>query len=466
MSSDMREHLRSREQLIAAWLDLGSPASAELAAAAGFDAVIVDLEHGAGDEAAARGQIVAAGGPVLVRTPDGGAQAGRMLDFGGAGVIFPRVASAAEARELARAVRYAGARGVSPFARSNRWGAGGGAWREQADAGVACVIQIERATALEQVDAIAALEDVDALFMGPSDLSNDLGLPPDLSDPRLRAAAERIAGAAGLSEAALGRLAPVWPAVSQGRVVAETAHRPWPLPSEPWIVHELWRQAGHLVLQPRRGLGRRRRLAAADRLGVRAGRVDPRDVGHVRLPRERRIEGAQRVERRALRERGPYRAGQPDVRHPGGVLGMAVPADQPAVCGRAAGRCPVHERREPALADRRAPEEERLRAPRLQQPAPEAHAALAEVLQARPVERRDLRTRDVAARHRLRRRAEPLGRPQRRPAQRPRHPPVLERDPVQLRIRQRVADMQRPAGLVTVGLGERRRARNERERCE
>src|SRR5918999_98251 len=111
MAFDMREPLRAREQLIAAWLDLGSPASAELTAAAGFDAVIVDLEHGFGDEAAARAQIVAAGGPALVRTPGGGTQAGRMLDAGAAGVIFPRVGSAAEARELARGGRHAGGGG-------------------------------------------------------------------------------------------------------------------------------------------------------------------------------------------------------------------------------------------------------------------------------------------------------------------------------------------------------------------
>jgi 4-hydroxy-2-oxoheptanedioate aldolase len=192
----MRSRLRAREQLIAAWLDLGSPATAELSAAAGFDAVIVDLEHGAGDEAAARGQIAVADGPVLVRTPDGGTQAGRMLDAGAAGVIFPRVASADEARELTRAIRYADARGVSPFARSNRWGTGGGAWREEADARVACLIQIERATALDDVDAIAALQDVDALFMGPADLSNDLGLQPDLRGRELHMAMERIATAA------------------------------------------------------------------------------------------------------------------------------------------------------------------------------------------------------------------------------------------------------------------------------
>jgi 2-dehydro-3-deoxyglucarate aldolase/4-hydroxy-2-oxoheptanedioate aldolase len=192
----MRTRLAAREQLIAAWLDLGCPASAELAAGSGFDAVIVDLEHGAGDEAAARAQIVAAGGPVLVRAPDGGTQAGRMLDAGAAGVIFPRIGSADGAAAAAHAIRYAGGRGVSPFARSNRWGAGGGEWRAAADAGVACLIQVERASALDEAEAIAALDDVDALYMGPADLSNDLGLPADLRDPRLRDAAARIARAA------------------------------------------------------------------------------------------------------------------------------------------------------------------------------------------------------------------------------------------------------------------------------
>ena len=57
-------------------------------------------------------------------------------------------------------------------------------------------MQIERASALEAVDAIAALDDVDALLMGPADLSADLGCELDLDGPRLREAAERVAAAA------------------------------------------------------------------------------------------------------------------------------------------------------------------------------------------------------------------------------------------------------------------------------
>jgi 4-hydroxy-2-oxoheptanedioate aldolase len=196
----LRERLRRREPLAVAFLDLGSPVGAEITAAAGFDVVVVDLEHGAGDEAAARAQIHAAAphAAVVVRVPDGPGQAGRMLDAGADGVIVPQVGSVDEAARAGAAVRYAGAgRGISPFSRGNRYGAAGADFRPRADERVACIVQIERASALAAVDEIAALEDVDALLMGPADLSNDLGCELDLAGPRLQEAARDIAAAAG-----------------------------------------------------------------------------------------------------------------------------------------------------------------------------------------------------------------------------------------------------------------------------
>jgi 2-keto-3-deoxy-L-rhamnonate aldolase RhmA len=194
----LRERLRRREPLAVAFLDLGSAVSAEVTAMSGFDAVVVDLEHGAGDEGAARAQIGTAGrhASVIVRVPDGPAQAGRMLDAGADGVIVPQIASVLEAERAARAVRYAGARGISPLSRGNRYGAAGAGFRDESDRRVGCIVQIERADALEAVDAIAAIDDVDALLMGPADLSNDLGCEPDLGGAALRSAAEHIAAAA------------------------------------------------------------------------------------------------------------------------------------------------------------------------------------------------------------------------------------------------------------------------------
>jgi 2-keto-3-deoxy-L-rhamnonate aldolase RhmA len=195
----LRQRLRAREPLAVAFLDLGSPVSAELTAMAPFDVVVVDLEHGAGDEGAARLQIQAASphAAVVVRVPDGPAQAGRMLDAGADGVIVPQVGSPAEAERAARTIRYAGGgRGISPFSRGNRYGSAGANFRALADERVGCVIQIERASALEAVEDIAAIDDVDALLMGPADLSNDLGCELDLDGRPLRDAAERIAAAA------------------------------------------------------------------------------------------------------------------------------------------------------------------------------------------------------------------------------------------------------------------------------
>ena len=196
----LRERLRARTPTTVGFLDLGSPISAQVTAMSGFDVVVVDLEHGAGDETAARAQLTAAEphAAVVVRVPGGPAQAGRMLDAGASGVIVPQVASADEAETVAAAVRYAGGgRGMSSLSRGNRFGMTEPGWAARADAGLACIVQIERASALEQVDAIAALPEVDALLMGPADLSNSLGCAPDLDDDeRLRAAAQSIAAAA------------------------------------------------------------------------------------------------------------------------------------------------------------------------------------------------------------------------------------------------------------------------------
>ena len=182
----LRERLRRREPMAAAFLDLGSPVSAQVTAMSGFDVVVVDLEHGAGDEGAARAQIQAADphATVVVRVPDGPVQAGRMLDAGASGVIVPQVAGPAEAERAARATRYAGSRGISPLSRGNRFGLAGPEFRPLADAALACIVQIERASALEAVGEIAALEDVDALLMGPADLSADLGCALDLAGRR------------------------------------------------------------------------------------------------------------------------------------------------------------------------------------------------------------------------------------------------------------------------------------------
>lgn len=219
MSTGLRARLRGGEPLIGAFLDLGSAASAEVTARSGFDLVVIDLEHGSGDAAAARTQIVAVEPhvDVVVRVPDVAADPAPMLDFGAAGILFPRVDSPEEAAAAGQAVRYAFGRGVSPLARSAEWGGAAEGWKERADASVACIIQIERAAALERVEEIAAQSEVDGLFVGPADLSNDLGCDLDLERGPLAEAAAMVGEVARANGKGAGlhlpdvRLAAEWP---------------------------------------------------------------------------------------------------------------------------------------------------------------------------------------------------------------------------------------------------------------
>ena len=68
------------------------------------------------------------------------------------------------------------------------------------------VVQIESASALEQVEQIAALDGVDVLFVGPQDLSFNLGVPVALDSPTYLAAVDRVRAAAGRRGKACGLL--------------------------------------------------------------------------------------------------------------------------------------------------------------------------------------------------------------------------------------------------------------------
>src|SRR3954467_8595858 len=111
----MRERLAAGETLVGTFLTLGSSAAAEACGLAGLDWVLVDLEHGAAGDESVLAQLQAARADLvhgLVRIPaPARILAGWGLDLGGAGVMFPRITSIAEAREAAGALRHSPAGG-------------------------------------------------------------------------------------------------------------------------------------------------------------------------------------------------------------------------------------------------------------------------------------------------------------------------------------------------------------------
>lgn len=196
MNLEFRKRLLAREPLFGALLNLPSASVAEVLAAAGFDWLFIDAEHGAfgaGDILAVL-QAVDRDLACIVRVPalDGG-WIKRALDTGAHGIIVPQVETAADAAEAVRLSRYTpdGERGMG-LARAHRYGFGFREYVENANAGIAVVVQAEHARAVENIDEIAATEGLDAVFLGPYDLSASLGHPGDITHPRVTEAIDHI----------------------------------------------------------------------------------------------------------------------------------------------------------------------------------------------------------------------------------------------------------------------------------
>ena len=210
---------RLRARVIAGGATLGtfigmaSPVTAEVCAAAGFDCLLLDLEHGAGGEEQARSIVPVAaayGVPTIVRIEsDTRIRVGRVLDAGAAGVMFPRLDTAEQVEAAVAHLRYPprGDRGVATYNRACRFGLDPGAL-DRADDELLSIIQIESACAVAAAEEIASVDGVDVLFVGPRDLSHDLGVPGQVTAPVFIDALEKVRLAAAKHDKACGLLVP------------------------------------------------------------------------------------------------------------------------------------------------------------------------------------------------------------------------------------------------------------------
>ena len=172
------------------WQNLPGPEAAELAARAGFDWILIDGEHGAWDTGDIRRRLIAAP-DAIVRVPTNESWLlKQVLDLGARTVLVPMVQGAADARAAVAACRYppAGRRGIgSAVSRAGMYSLDPG-YEARANAEVSVWVQAESRAALADLEGIAAVEGVDCVFLGPGDLSADMGCAP--SDPEVIAALE------------------------------------------------------------------------------------------------------------------------------------------------------------------------------------------------------------------------------------------------------------------------------------
>jgi 2-keto-3-deoxy-L-rhamnonate aldolase RhmA len=178
---------------------LRDPEVVELIGVAGYDAVLIDMEHSAFSFETVADMISRAdlaGISSLVRVPSNDPKTIlRLLDVGADGIFVPHIRGVEDAREAVRAVRYPplGSRGAVSTARAARFGTI--PWPDHVAASnreIVLAVMVEDVDVVGQVERIAALEGLDLVFVGPFDLATSMHvLEPN--DPEVRKVVRTIA---------------------------------------------------------------------------------------------------------------------------------------------------------------------------------------------------------------------------------------------------------------------------------
>lgn len=211
---ELKQRLHDGEVLIGTFLSLGNAITTEIVANAGFDWVVIDLEHGIGSESDVAHQLLGIkGGNVasIIRVESIQKQRiHRVLDLGANGIMCPQISNAEEAATAIRAMRYPpdGNRGVAKMTRATRYGEDFDVYRKSLKESLIGIIQIETTASLQYLDEIALIDGVDVLFIGPSDLSMAMGIFGQLDHPQFVAAVNLIVSAAKKANKQVGILLP------------------------------------------------------------------------------------------------------------------------------------------------------------------------------------------------------------------------------------------------------------------
>ena len=193
MQNAFKAALQAGRPQIGLWLGLTSSYSAELLAGAGFDWLLIDGEHAPNSVQTVLTQLQAIAPypsqPVVRPSWNDPVQIKQLLDVGAQTLLVPMVQNADEARQAVRATRYPPA-GIRALARASRWNRIPD-YLQQANDAMCVLVQIETREALKNLPQILDVDGVDGVFIGPADLSADMGFAGNPQHPEVQAAIEQ-----------------------------------------------------------------------------------------------------------------------------------------------------------------------------------------------------------------------------------------------------------------------------------
>jgi 2-dehydro-3-deoxyglucarate aldolase len=205
----VKEKIRRGEPTFGTWLMIGDLASAEILADAGFDWIVIDMEHTPINYQQLQTLLCGVrriGAEGVVRIEDNNpAVIKRVLDCGAGGIIVPLINSAEEAERVVKAAKYPpeGFRGVS-LGRASGYGANFKDYFESINDQLLVFVQIEHYKAVERIEEIVSIDGLDGVFLGPYDLSGSMGIVAQLDHPKMKEARKKVVEATAKAGRVLG----------------------------------------------------------------------------------------------------------------------------------------------------------------------------------------------------------------------------------------------------------------------
>ena len=214
---------------VGSWMSMGHESIAEIMSAAGFDWIVIDLEHSVIDIGKLHSLILAiesSGSVPLARlTSNDSSLAKRVMDAGAYGLIIPMVNSAEDARLAVTSIKYPpyGRRSVG-IARAHGYGPGFDDYVRIANDESLLIIQVEHIESVCNIDEILSVEGIDGLLIGPYDLSGSLGVPGELNHPKVEEAKRTVLEGAKERGIAAG-IHVVYPSIDEFKKCLEEGYR-------------------------------------------------------------------------------------------------------------------------------------------------------------------------------------------------------------------------------------------------
>lgn len=193
----LKEKLNNNELTIGSWIMIGSPMSVEVMALAGFEWLVVDVEHTSIDLQMTENlirTIQANGLQALVRvSKNEEVVIKKVLDMGADGIIVPMVCSKQEAIQAVEYAKYPpiGKRGVGLY-RAQKYGTKFDEYKKWVDDELVVIAQIEHIDAVNNIDDILEVEGIDGTIVGPYDLSGSMGCPGEFEREDVKEAVQKV----------------------------------------------------------------------------------------------------------------------------------------------------------------------------------------------------------------------------------------------------------------------------------